>query len=329
VRKAIVLSVVSAIVVAAIYVFCYRPWHCNSVVASVAHSTNTAVAQKDTWEGRRLAEANARAIRECIDYSEDDVNARMLLALNLRIAGALEAAAAQYQEALRWDRRPELYLELGNTQLALGKRDAAIENLAQAVAFSPALFNDIEDAEARIEIERRIGNRLAGIGNLVRNGDFTARNRFGAAQFAGSGGGPPSIAAAWSLYNTQPGSVRGEIVSAEQFGRPGSALHVQAAGKDSGVTQIWGPAGSGPAAAVTSAWVYIVKGRASIGSGSLGYVSPDAISTSTGRWEKIEAKTQSCPVNQTDILSYGDGADFYVKDIAVTAIANPPPCNPR
>ena len=65
-----------------------------------------------------------------------DIDYLMMRAANDRVLGNYEEARATYQEALRYDRRPELYYELGTTDLQLGRRDEGLDALYQAVLFS-------------------------------------------------------------------------------------------------------------------------------------------------------------------------------------------------
>ena len=61
-----------------------------------------------------------------------------------------------YQRALRVDRRPEIYIDLGLAQLDLLDRRAAIESFATAGSFAPVQLERIPYPDVRAEAERRI-----------------------------------------------------------------------------------------------------------------------------------------------------------------------------
>jgi len=201
--------------------------------------------------------------------------------------------------------------------------------LMTAVSFSPTIINLIDDTAARQALYRQISSEQARLGNLLLNPDFRTRRSSGStATFRGSGQGPSSIAAHWLLYNTPPGFVRCDFLPSMRPGDKGLILHIETNGKSSGLEQVWGTAGTGPAQATTSAWVFVKRGRIFIGSGYLESVSPDAVSKMENRWEFLAGHSQSCPVSQTVIFSDTVGADFYVSGISVTAVPDAPQCNP-
>ena len=69
----------------------------------------------------------------------------MTVAVDDRVIGRLQHAAEMYAEALTYDRRPELYLELGTVQLEMNQRQAAIDTLTKASSFDINLANSIPD----------------------------------------------------------------------------------------------------------------------------------------------------------------------------------------
>jgi tetratricopeptide (TPR) repeat protein len=111
-----------------------------------------------------IARANLVTLADCLQRRPGDVDFLMMRAANDRLLGNYADARSTYQEALRYDRRPELYYELGSVELQLGHRDEALETLYQAVLFSrtylASLSPDVVEAlNARL---RREAPHLAG-----------------------------------------------------------------------------------------------------------------------------------------------------------------------
>ena len=72
------------------------------------------------------------------------------------LLGDSRAAIADYERALRIDRRPETYFALGMAHLQMLNRDAAIDNLARACAFDPRRLRHIPDDDVRAETAARV-----------------------------------------------------------------------------------------------------------------------------------------------------------------------------
>ena len=104
----------------------------------------------------RTARANITTAREMLQKNPADADLYMMLASNERIVGMKEEALAAYDNALRVLPRPEIYLTLGQLQLEMGQRDAAIENMARAVRFEEGLNEEIEDPATREAVEKRV-----------------------------------------------------------------------------------------------------------------------------------------------------------------------------
>jgi len=94
----------------------------------------------------RAAELSRRVIDDlqpCVTASPDIVGAQMVLAASYRELGRNREAAAAYETALQYDRRPELYLNLGQTQIALGDSKSGIQNLVLACIYNPMFLDDV------------------------------------------------------------------------------------------------------------------------------------------------------------------------------------------
>ena len=155
VRRVAALLVVAAGAYA-FYEFCVLPWRCNAIRKSGAARTQYAFEHAATPEGRIRARNNVDLLLSCIRPSCRDVSLDMLIAANYRILGQEQEAISYYRDALRLDRRPEIYLNLAATEIAAGNRDAAREDLVRATLFNPWMITEIDDGLLRQEVVQRL-----------------------------------------------------------------------------------------------------------------------------------------------------------------------------
>lgn len=101
-------------------------------------------------------------------------------------------------------------------------------------------------------------------------------------------------------------------------------IHVVTDGDRNGLDQVFGKLNEGPLKTTGSAWVFVTKGKVGIGMGNVGNTSIDATSTTTGKWEFIQAHNGTSPVNTLIIFSVGGGADFDADSASVETLAIKP-----
>jgi cytochrome c-type biogenesis protein CcmH/NrfG len=97
----------------------------------------------------RLARQGLFDAEHCVAVNPADVDMYMTLAIYYRLTGRIGEAAATYGAALQYDRRPELYLNLGEMQVLLGERETATATLTRAASFDPLLVDRISDPVIR------------------------------------------------------------------------------------------------------------------------------------------------------------------------------------
>jgi tetratricopeptide (TPR) repeat protein len=158
IRRLAALAVIAAGIYA-FYLFCYLPYHCNAVKKTYAASTQYAFQRLGTPEGSIAARRNIAALQQCLTPTCRDVYLDMLVAANYRVIGRYQDAVALYRDALRFDRRPEIYLNLAATEMALGDRDLAREEMVRAALFNPWMISSIEDGQLRQEVVRDVISR--------------------------------------------------------------------------------------------------------------------------------------------------------------------------
>ncbi|HET7435897.1 MAG TPA: tetratricopeptide repeat protein [Thermoanaerobaculia bacterium] len=310
-RKALAALVVLVACIA-LYRFVWTPFHCNYVRGRVTRLTADAWKDAGSFRSREMAMSNAVAISDCLARCKTDYALQMLAGSNFELIGRNEAAVAMYEEALRNNPRPEIYLALGIMQTKMGQRDAALKNFIRAGEFSgTSILLDIPDGALRWEAYRVVGARLdvaaAAMHQPRRNNIANARFESGADRW-------------------QPINGATATIESSQRRPSGRTLHVVANRADGGVQQIWPSANATPRV-MTSAWVFVRRGRVYLGSGNGHVPLANATSTTTGKWERLEGVNETCPASMTILAAAtADGADFLIDEVSATKTFAAPPC---
>lgn len=136
--------------------FVYVPHRCNAGIT--AAEVATAAAEETTSDYDRLVRArrNLELLAGLRESCPTEVRVPMLTGANLEFVGRAEDALASYQEALRVDQRPEIYVEMARMQLQLGQVDQAVASYVAATRFSPLVLDGILSEE----IKRRVREQL-------------------------------------------------------------------------------------------------------------------------------------------------------------------------
>jgi hypothetical protein len=315
---AVAIAIVAAI---AAHRLVWLPHQCNVVKRQVGESVDR------HWERRSTAAYLAGARNEpllakALEHCPHDVALLMLAGSNQVLMNRHTSARVFFERALQFGRRPDLHMAAGMSQLELGERKEALAHFLAAARFAGAsVLADVPDAGVRGQAYRIIGERheraLALRGkldtrNLLENSDFSRPGESRSTQVERRGASP-SAAAVWQILNER-GTVSTSLVPSPR--RPGgNALHVVATRGGSGIRQAWSRQNRRPAAR-TTAMVFVHRGRVCIGTGS-GTLMQNACTTTTGRWERLEGISESCPARITTLTAAtANGADFVVDEIS-------------
>lgn len=150
VRDAALDVLLVAASITAAWLLCWQPYRCNVARGSVKASTEDAyIKGRGEIQAKMAARSNLAILRGCEPWTCRTVSGLMLVAANQQVLEDYDGAAASYRAALELDRRPELYLNLGNALAHAGDRAAAERSLQQAVLFNPWMMPNIEDGELR------------------------------------------------------------------------------------------------------------------------------------------------------------------------------------
>ncbi|MCU1227893.1 MAG: hypothetical protein JWO97_777 [Acidobacteria bacterium] len=151
----------SAILLALAAFLAYRtawlPYVCNITIRTV--EARTAHLFKDRMpDYQRSAEAreNHRLLSQCTSCETENVNVHLLAASNWSARGDGEMAVREYTNALRYDKRPELYFNLGMAQLDRGRFEEATVSLETAGFAQFSSIEDIPPGTIHDEVYRRV-----------------------------------------------------------------------------------------------------------------------------------------------------------------------------
>jgi tetratricopeptide (TPR) repeat protein len=141
--------VVAALAGYAVYGLAWRPFRCNVVTKRVQTMAEDIFELPTTMTVVMEARQGIAEMQRCIASCPTDVDAYMTVAAHDRVIGRLQHAAAMYSEALKYDRRPELFFNLGIVEYELNQSDAALGALTKACTFSIEYADDIPDPNLR------------------------------------------------------------------------------------------------------------------------------------------------------------------------------------
>lgn len=317
VLKALVSAAVIALGAWLVWYVALEPVQCSRMELRLIDATNQAMEHNDAPLARLTWEQASRLSKRC----PSNIQLRMIAAANLRQLGRPADAIRVYDEALRYDRRPEIYVNIGQSRVEGGMRKRAIDDFVRAVVFAPGMIEDVTP-DLRDEVYAR-ARAASGRPATVRNGSFSQESLLGGQELHGTGALGTSAAAEWIVQAVRGGTVRTELLPSTR--KPGGKMiHVVTNDQYGGISQVWSPPGTGPARVQTEVWIYLNRGVVTIGTGNSGNVTPDAYATKTGQWVLISSRNNSCPANYTLLFSETPaGADFYVDDVRITPLNEP------
>lgn len=136
--------------------FVYVPHQCNAGVTAAEVATIAAEETTSDYDRLLRARRNLEVLAALRESCPTEVRVPMLTGANLEFVGRAEDALASYKDALRVDRRPEIYVEMARMQLQLGQVDEAVASYVTATRFSPLLMDGIFSEE----IKRRVREQL-------------------------------------------------------------------------------------------------------------------------------------------------------------------------
>lgn len=94
---------------------------------------------------RPLLLAHVEALRDALRLDPADVAIRVAIGSEYLLLGDLERARLAYEEALAFEPRPEILLNLGKVALAAGDEERARAHFARAVRLDPLMRREVPE----------------------------------------------------------------------------------------------------------------------------------------------------------------------------------------
>lgn len=157
--RAVIVLVVAAFCVWAMFAFVKPPLTCNQSLNELRVQTNQTSETSDSYKLALLARQNLEQLRRLEGPCRANVRLYMYEAENEDALGRKEAALAALQRGLQIDQRPELYHNIGTLLVELGRMDEAVENYVTAARLLPEDMENIDSPEA----QRRVRERIQGM----------------------------------------------------------------------------------------------------------------------------------------------------------------------
>lgn len=135
---------------------CYLPWRAD-VERKKQEDITVALWERQPAFTAVRARQNVLVARSFLDKRGiHNTGLYMTAAANYRLLEDYDSASEMYKEALRFDRRPELYYNLGISEVNAGRRKEGVDALIHAGLFNPFLIPDLTDAQIRAEVETAV-----------------------------------------------------------------------------------------------------------------------------------------------------------------------------
>jgi hypothetical protein len=135
--------VVIAFAAALIRTVVWQPYRCGRSEKTLEALIAGAFESADAYQANSIARQVVDSAEACLRHTPDDVALYMIAGAGYRIVERPVDAVRMYRTALRYDRRPELYLNLGLADIQAGNTNDAFVSLLTAAVFRPELLEDM------------------------------------------------------------------------------------------------------------------------------------------------------------------------------------------
>jgi hypothetical protein len=149
---------------------------------------------------------------------------------------------------------------------------------------------------------------------MITNGSFqTANPNYTSTPLTGSKDAGYSAAANWGTWNNTSATTSTQLLpSTFPGGSSTNMIHVETTGTRNGIVQVFAPKNGGATNVLATAYVYVLSGHVSLGTGNGGDTTADVVSKTTNHWERLQAYNGISPANELIVYSSGGAANYYV-----------------
>lgn len=159
IARALFLAATAVLCAAALFRWVYVPVRCSFDLTTLTRRTYLASTTPGDYDRIVRTRQNLERLAAMREHCRADVRVPMLAAENERLVGRHEDAVRSYHAALEVERRPEIYNALGETLLATGRLDEALESYTTVVRFNAGLIDTIPSPEIRQRVQERLDGR--------------------------------------------------------------------------------------------------------------------------------------------------------------------------
>jgi tetratricopeptide (TPR) repeat protein len=143
-RRILAAALIVAAALLLIHQWALVPWQCNRLLYPMRLRSYALLGRvRDPLVAIPAARETIEMASRCAARCPEQIDWLLMTAASYHVMGQYDRAEATYRAALRVDQRPEIYRDLGFTQLDARQFDDAIVSLAVAFRFSSMAF--IED----------------------------------------------------------------------------------------------------------------------------------------------------------------------------------------
>ncbi len=140
--RAVLAMVILVVCMGAFHRFVVLPYRCSHLKRNVeAIIQRFVVTEQPSLRLVEILRVARVEVHRCMRHMPHDLDLRMEAAACDLFLGRRPEAIEQYQAALRIDRRPEIYLNLGNTLFEAGRRREAIDAFGALLSFTTFMIN--------------------------------------------------------------------------------------------------------------------------------------------------------------------------------------------
>ena len=131
----------------------YAWFQCNRAEKQAESATEWAEEHAESFRGVSAARRALERMRSCIDRCPASIDPYMVAAADYFVLNQLPQTIAMYEAALHYDRRPEIYFELGMAYLQAGQRERATSTLFVWNLFFGQHTEVIPDPDVKAAVE--------------------------------------------------------------------------------------------------------------------------------------------------------------------------------
>jgi len=150
------VAIVAAICMALAPSLIYRPYRCNAESTELLRATSATTQITEDYQRVINARRNLERLRALVEHCPRQINVYTMVGANEQMIGRPAEAVDAYRQALAISPRPEVYMEIGNLLVELGRIDEAVDALSKAARYDKLYLNSIQDPEVLRLVETKM-----------------------------------------------------------------------------------------------------------------------------------------------------------------------------